>query len=550
MDNMILTPVQLWEDYDPQAQPLEASFQQFEDKGSYFYLQGYFNGDKYDDGVVRIFFNGRIPKDECKKVAILVDDYDGNRDESAFVGLINQGFGYIFFDYCGEKPGKRHYTKYPKSVDYANLCRAGEHLDHAIPTAKDTCHFVWTKVCRRVVTLATQLLGKSVQIYLIGLRKGSTIAWQTAGMDGRISGLVATLNAGWEEYGDYHKFSDNDIVLSDERARWLAGCAPQTYARFIKCPTLFIGASNSDLTPVDRLENTLNVIAEKNMLKKCICVGHCNSVDITAVKLVMKWLQATSCGDLLPHSPKMSLCVKDGRLMANVEFDTSVAVSERYVYYSYDELDPKLRNWNKISVDEGADSVVIPVYANNERVYAYAQITYAEGYSLSCLLRTYEVGEDELTFTPLKRSQIIYERKKGTSDWIAEQGDSFEVSKSPVMQKGALDIMGITAESGDLTTYTLGEDKYFADDDNLLQFDTFCPQERVLEIELVVEVCSKTARYVAFVKLGDGEAWQKHAIEKQRFKTADMLPLKSWKGVKKLTFKSIGGVLINNILWV
>ena len=550
MDNMILTPLQLWEDYDPGAQPLQASFQRYDDRGDYFYVQGYFNGDSYSDGVVRIFFKGMLPKGDCKKLAILIDDYDGNLSEENFEGLIRQGFGYIFFDYCGEKVGKSNYTKYPKSIDYANVGRAGSHLDHAIPDAKATCHFVWTKVCRRVITLATFLLGEDVQIFLVGLRKGSTIAWQTAGMDGRVDGLIATLSAGWEEYGDYHKFSDNDIVLSDERARWLAGCAPQTYARFIKCPTLFIGASNSDLTPVDRLENTLNVIAEKNKLKKCICAGHCHSVDYSAIMLVMKWLSATSSGELLPHSPKMSLVVKNGKLVAEVAFDESIAVSERCIYYSYDELDPKLRSWNKIAVAEGTSDVAIPVYANNERIYAYAQITYAEGYSLSCLLRTYEVGEEDITFTPLKRSQIIYERKKGTSSWVAEECDEFDICSTPHMQKGAFDIMGITADKGDLTTYTLGEAKYFGDDDNLLQFDTYCAEERTLEVELTVESGGKIARYTTTVKLSDGDAWQKHPIEKQHFKTADMLPLKSWKGAKKLTFKNISGVLINNILWV
>ena len=252
----------------------------------------------------------------------------------------------------------------------------------------------------------------------------------------------------------------------------------------------------------------------------------------------------------MPHSPQMSLVVKNGKLVAEVAFDESVAVSERCVYYSHDELDPKLRSWNKITVADGTRDVAIPVYANNERVYAYAQITYAEGYSLSCLLRTYEVGEEAITFTPLKRSQIIYERKKGTGSWVAENSDGFEICSTPHMQKGAFDIMGITADKGDLTTYTIGEAKYFGDDDNLLQFDTYCAEERMLELELTVENGGKIARYTATVKLCDGDAWQKHPIEKQHFKTADMLPLKSWRGAKKLTFKNIGGVLINNILWV
>jgi len=84
----------------------------------------------------------------------------------------------------------------------------------------------------------------------------------------------------------------------------------------------------------------------------------------------------------------------------------------------------------------------------------------------------------------------------------------------------------------------------------LFQFDCYCQDERELEVELTVQEDDKTIIYSTIVQLNGSDQWQKHPIELQSFKTADMMAMKSWKGIKKLTFKDIKGVLVNNILWV
>lgn len=548
MDNIILTPNQIWGDYNPNSSTLQISCQEYKDQGQFYSIQGYCNGDTYKDGTIRIFFHGYLPKNNCKKMAIIVNGHAGHLLESDFSSIVEHDFGVLYFDYRGDMQDDLPHTTYPDSIGYANLLRAGKHLDYAIPTAKDTCVYVWTKVCRRVISLAKQLIGNDSQIYLVGIRRGADIAWQTAATDDRVDGLVAMFNAGWKEYTNIHKFSENDIELTDELERWLTGCASQTYAKLVKCPTLFVGTTNCDLTPVDRLENTLNIVGEKAPVTKCICAGLNRNIYQSAMALVPEWLDRTSNKAPMPKTPLLDIGVVNKKFVVKIESDKEEALEENCAYYCYDQLNPRLRNWIKLPMNEQGKGE-IPIYEHTKYIFVYANTLFKNGYSLSSLPQCFEIEDEEIEFAPFKKSQIIYERKNGTKSWIEESKD-FEIAEYPTLQPGAFDILGVTANKGNLATYSIGDSKYQAAENSLLQFDCYCKEERELEIELVVLENSKTIIYTTTVQLNGSDQWQKHAIELQSFKTADMMAMKSWKGIKKLTFKNIKGVLVNNILWV
>ena len=51
------------------------------------------------------------------------------------------------------------------------------------------------------------------------------------------------------------------------------------------------------------------------------------------------------------------------------------------------------------------------------------------------------------------------------------------------------------------------------------------------------------------VKIVGGE-WQKIALSHSDFKTKDLVSLKDWNRVKKLSFVDINHALINNVIWI
>ena len=62
MENKIITPTQLWSNYDPLLEPLRPSFLNCVDNNNYTSFDIFINGDKYDNDNVRIYINAHIPK--------------------------------------------------------------------------------------------------------------------------------------------------------------------------------------------------------------------------------------------------------------------------------------------------------------------------------------------------------------------------------------------------------------------------------------------------------------------------------------------------------
>ena len=69
-------------------------------------------------------------------------------------------------------------------------------------------------------------------------------------------------------------------------------------------------------------------------------------------------------------------------------------------------------------------------------------------------------------------------------------------------------------------------------------------------MEVCVEVAIFKYEYYRVEARLSGDEWQKIALSHNDFKTAERVPLKDWKKVKKLSFLNIDGTLISNIIWV
>lgn len=332
--------------------------------------------------------------------------------------------------------------------------------------------------------------------------------------------------------------------------RWLAGCAPQTYAKFVTCPTLFVGTTNSNITSIDRVENTLNTIREHAPVHVSICAGLNNSVDDTALKTVNAWLKGAATDRPLPNNPRLNLIVEDDKVVAEAKFDDSDDVSEINVYYSYDEMQSDLRSWKKVSLQLANPRTVLPVYVNNKIIFAFVNIVYKKEYRLSSLPDTLSLEGKRLACEPLRKRHLIYERKDGVSMWVVENTDRYSSFVIPMIATGAFDLMGITAPAGDLSTYLVGEPQFRNGLHSLLQFDAYSQNDTSCTISLCAdEGNGKHCDYNATVKIKGG-AWTKCTLEVQDFKTEERIALKDWGQVKKLTLRKVSGILFNNILWV
>ena len=99
MKNFILTPTQLWQDYDPARMPLRTSFVKYEKRDGFFDFGAYFDAEKADDGVVRIFAAGELRPEADKTVIFVGEPWDPTVPKP-FVTLVDElGAGLVVADY-------------------------------------------------------------------------------------------------------------------------------------------------------------------------------------------------------------------------------------------------------------------------------------------------------------------------------------------------------------------------------------------------------------------------------------------------------------------
>lgn len=552
MENLILTPLQIWQDYDPEAAPLQISFTDFKKKGGRISFEAFFNGDKFEDGAPRIFVSGSYPTSVSPKIVVYIKDGTGNPPPSNYVNaFIERGFGFIEFDYNADNADSTRRSRYPESVKYGEIAHSEGHYSVAEPNAKGSCQYLWTTVTRRVITLV-KTLSEDCKIVLIGAREGADMLWQTAAMDKRVDAAIAINNAGWREYADIFRFDEDaePIQMTDERERWFAGCAGQTYARYVECPVMLVCGSNNPLTSIDRVESTLSLVDSDRV--------YCTVSPNTGLLLPQYSLSGQlnfvehfdSKAPLLKKSPDLELAVENDLMIANLTVDAPLAAKEISVWYSFDELDGTIRNWNKIILPQnGCKRCELPVPENAQCVFAFVNVEYDDGTVLSSYEDFSKIPEDAKRVLT-RRTHIIYERKNGVGCFVADNSSHYLACTTPFLKSGAYDILGITCENADITTYSVGEDKYLRTDESLLQFDAYSPVKTSVEVRVCNKENGKKVMYTAVCTVnGDGE-WTKCSLSPSSFKTPTLAPLKGWSNIKSLSFHKIDGVLFKNILWV
>lgn len=552
MENMILTPLQIWQDYDPDASPLQISFTDFRKQNGRIFFKAFFNADEFKDGAPRIFVSGSYPVAPSSKIAIYIKDALGNPPPENFLNsFVAKGFGFIVFDYnaVNEEVTKR--SRYPESVKYGESAHSEGHLSVADPSAKDSCQYLWSTVTRRVITFV-KTLAKDSKIILVGAREGADMLWQTAAMDKRVDAAIAINNAGWREYEDLFRFDDKaePLQMTDERERWFAGCASQTYARYVECPVLLICGSNNPLTSIDRIESTLSLI-DSDRVYCTICPNTGLLLPQYALSTQINFVEYfDSKAPILKNRPVLDLTVQDDALIANLTIDAPLATKEISVLYAFDELDGTIRNWNKIILPQnGCKRCEIPVTERAQCAFAFVNVEYDDGAVISSF-EDFSKIPSTVKRVLTRRTHIIYERKNGVGTFVADNSDHYLSCTAPFLKAGAYDILGITCEDADITTYSVGEDKFLRTDESLLQFDAFSTVNTTVEVKVCNKENGKKVFYTAVCTVnGDGE-WTKCSLSPSSFKTQTLAPLKGWNNIKSLSFHKINGVLFKNILWV
>ena len=548
----VITPLKLWKGFNPVEEALDVSFIESEAVGDDMIKFGcYFTSEKVADGVVRayatIYFS---PLNRNNPTLIFIPDYYAKTIDFSFLRTtIADGYNIVIIDYIGES-GDKHYTHYPESLAYCNIARSGDHLYKAIPSARETCVFNWSKLVRRSITLVEALEFLNSDIALIGIKEGANIMWQAAAMDGRVKTVVPVINAGWNNGSD--KIGTEGYELDDERERWIGACTAEVYAKFINCPLFFLGASNSNITAFDRVRDTFDLLqVEHNM---SIAADSANQIQMTGITSLERWIEHVFKGTAFPNQPEVTYRVEDKKLNIYIESDNKTDISEVVLNYAYGSVDSEFRFWNKkqLSADlNGKSYTSIDVYDKDEPIIVFVNVFYKNGAAVSSDSRSIDLENTDVEESGYKRQRILFERKNGVSNFIIEN-DGFIADKKYIkMEAGPSDIQGITVEKGYISTYIVGDRRYKGDKGVLLQFDLYSELPRVVDVILyTVNENDEKKEYVAKVQLVGGEEWQKVTLTSSSFTDELHKGLPNWNDIKKMTIKNSAGILLSNMVWV
>ncbi len=557
MKNSVLTPTLLWQDYDPAALPLRTSFVRYDKvAGDAFDFGAYFDALDAEDGSVRIYACGTLRPAAGKTVIFVGEPWDKSvpRQFEELIASIPAGIVYADYAAQGADGGA---TSYPMSLDYGEYRDGNAHFDRADPTAADSCQFLWTKVIRRTITFVKSVMPHT-SIVLVGAGIGADMVWQCAGTDARVDAIVPICNAGWREYRSVFRYGGSDALeeelsslsdeAADERERWLMGCAAQSYAKFVKCPCLYVGGTNNSISSVDRVEATLSLLPEGRSFKTFY--PNCSTI------LPLSWLTTLAAfmrsvgseGGFGYSSPCVELQQRDGYLGANIDFACADADVKLTLFYAYNEYDPTLRSWHPTEVDKGTARCIVPMTDYADCVFCFVTAQYPDGVALSSYISFLRADADTVK-EPVRRSHIIYERKTGLGEFWADNPSDYLTGEKPVLKNGPFDIPGISCGNADLVTYAVGEDKYSREDNSFLQFDAASDFDRDLEVKVIAKEGQRATVYRTLCRLKADE-WTKCSLAPSMFKTDELKPLRDWSGVKCLTFVKMNGCIVKNILWV
>lgn len=543
-----MSPAQLWANYKEDSK-LKSKFFKYERKDDGTVFEAFVSSPDENGEDTLVYCYGKMPAQRKSATLIYVSGYSTDVEEKVFDTFCADGYSVVCFDYKGDSQKRRH-TVYPPSAAYANFSKCEGHLCGFEKSPKDSCVFVWSRLLRDVISFVKNMLGQEEKIYLLASAEGGNILWQVAGTDKRVDAVLVANNAGWQDCRGIFKYSasPDEYNFSEDKIKFISACAPQSYAKTVSCPVFYASGTNCTVTSMDRVENTLALTRNDKANHTCFCANLSNIISDRARNAMSVWLNNIYSGAPMPKSPSLSLEEDDGALTAKAQFDNPSDVEMLVLFYSYNEVNSELRHWNRIILSTASPVSEIPVRTDDERVFAFCSVFYKDGQYYSSFPKAFDLKESKINRISPKRSHIIYERKMGVNAWVVDDatGEYF----APRLESGAYDIAGVTAPAGNLSTYILGDSFFESSEESILQFDCYTPSSRNLTVELCVEIGKASYEfYTATVEIAGGE-WQKTALDHTDFKTKDLVPLKNWDNVKKLSFVDINGTLVGNLIWI
>ena len=550
-----MTPTEVWEGYDPTSLPLESSIISSDSVDNIVCTKQYFTAEATQQGRIRAYIEmySDIRWKDAHDAVLLLGHCNRKNNTDFIKTLIKEGYVVGALDYCGDIERTENVTTFPPQLSFASFPKCKKNLNTLIDSARNTPWFVWSKIARRAITLMHQYaVVNNGHIGVIAIGEGGHFAWQVAGMDRRVRSLVVIGDSGFRWAKDKPKFTEGNVISSENDRAFSMGVGSETYARLVQCPTLLIATRLARSSDVDRAGDMITLVKSKN---KQLLISRGMEAQITrgAVEVMMRWLHKSfTQADTVSTCPSAAFENVDGKLYLRV--NTECDCEGLQVFLCYGEPHPSARHWDMSTdvqkIDTNTYTLAVPVYDPKELITAYATVEYEDGNYISTPVQgIYPVQSGLGASGELRESShIMYDGSMGLGEFSSLTRESVLDEDAITLADGPFDITGITATKGGLVLCrSVAELKAMRKSSNL-HFDAYSPVER--EVCIKMYTYPEMKKYVALVNLKGGEFWEKIILKSSDFKSDNGKMLPEFSTAKILAITDAEGIIFNNFLWI
>lgn len=558
MDYKVMVPSQIWQGYNPASEPLQ------NEKTEYIGIlsegiieeRHHFVAMTKEDGNVTVAV--RVISKEGNlndnPVILIVGEYHRSPEEKLLIELAKTGYTIVVPDLSGVGEFK---TTFPPSIEYGEYCKAGDHIKKVMPTAKETCQYLYSIIAKRTIIFIKRMISDGALI-VMGLGDAVEVAMQVVATEKEnVKGLCCLNGAGYREYIKQTRYGEQaELALDEERMCWLTGVASVAYARHIKVPTFIAIGSNARHSDVDRLSNLVALMNEGDV-RVAISPRATDFILPEAYKTLLIWLKFVSSDrhDEIPDNPKLVVRVnEDGVPTFNVDCDPQSMIKKVSIYYASKEYHHDMRDYYEaegLSISYNEYIGEAEEYGEKDPLFAFAVVEYENGLSLSSLVEHVELKGLPVKAVDSKGSamhNLIYQAGE-ESGFVEDYSGTVLFEKSLRVAKTSLGMVGLTSDSDGLTTYRFAPSKD-ADRNRLLHLELYTKEDTEVEVVLLGITPEGTKSYTAKVQLQDTKGlFMGTRLKLIDFKDEHFMPLMKWYGVKSLSIRG-KNIIVGNVLFI
>ena len=443
----IATIDDLWLGFDPRSVPLDVEVLKSWEEDDVHLESFYFTGEVFEGEKVRIFgYLGR-PKKVRGKIPGVLHIHGGGQtavlDWPRF--WAKRGYACLSFDFCGDLgPGSKReqFTRWGKVQ--ADMTKIGGGLSMK-PTPRHNPWYHWTLAARRGLTLLeSRAEVDKDRLGIFGISVGGTLTWSVAALDTRVKAAAPIYGGGWEFY---HYPPDLSADPGYDLKSWRTMIAPEAHAARVKCPLLYLSATNDGHGRMDLAYRTLERVPGK--LKNQVFTPNTDHhVEPGEARSLPLFMGAHLRGDGRdwPESPGVRFDVdRDGVPFLKVDPVRSNEVERVDIHYCLNNDWPTTRFWRTVPSTRHGNSFTgaAPILNRNDVLFAFANVTYKSGLRISSTLLKQDASKLAGAKATLARTAMIDSMESSRDwSWVPAYTDPcrddrfFEEWKGPTGERG------------------------------------------------------------------------------------------------------------------